>query len=222
MTQQLHDRLDALARLAPSAPLDLSAARRTARHRRRVRRVLGVLPVLGVLLLVAALLQPASRPPERLLPATPAVIAGPLSASVAAEIVPAGPVARLAVTASDGVFRLGARRAPSLTFHAVTEQRRSFGPWPYWSRTVRSDDGRGVLGLAGPCGRGWDSAGRPAPEPCLAALHNSFVSHRRSAPLRLALFPRVGDERARPGTYRTQLRLRDGDLLKLTVTVSGG
>ena len=164
------------------------------------------------------LTQPASPGP-----AAPVVAVEDLQASVEADVVVKGDgdTATLEVTADPTPVWLGeGRAAVELVFSALRDEEASFAPFPYWSAEVPSDDDGTALGLAGFCGTGWGPTGVRLTDRCSAVRAVSGVEPGEPAAVSMDLYPRVGDRQAAPGTYRTQLELQGGQLLRFVITVT--
>lgn len=211
-------------------PFEAVLARKRARDR-RVRVGAGAM-VAAVAVAFAVVVPGVGAPQDRLAPAAadPAGDAPPLAALQAtaqAEIVGDDGEPRLAVEAgggpvsvevnADGVIRGGLH----LTFTTLTGQGESFAPWPLWSEQVAADEGPGVLGIGGMCGLGWDSVGNPiSNDPCAGAMLVMSAEPGFPTEVSLVMYPRVGDARVLPGTYRASVDLMAGDTLRVTVQVT--
>lgn len=232
MTDDLRDRLHDLARLAPDAPLDLPAAAGQGRRRKARRRATQALSAAALLLAAPLAWSAAAGGGDRLAqqPAAPAVSDAPpltLQATARAEIVADDGQPRLAVEAGGQLAPLadgGDFVMPEglhLTFTTLTGQDESFWPYPAWIAQATADEGSGVLGLGGVCGPGWDRDGQPiTDDPCSGASVVAEAQPGVPVQVPLVLYSKVGDGRTLPGTYRSDLELRDGDTLRVSVQVT--
>jgi hypothetical protein len=233
MTDDLSDRLTALADRAPARPLDVAALSRTARRRRQRRALVAAAPVAALLLVVLLAWTHAGGVTDRISqqagpgPTTPVVPISDLQASVEAEVVrrdlldgePA-----LSVTVDPPSVALGSEPATvRLGFSALTGREASFLPLTRWSAAIPVDGaGSGALGLSGVCGARWDDAGQRE-EGCVGApLVVSTVEPGRPQTAVLQLYARVGDQQTKPGLYRAEVALDDEHLLRLVVGVRHG
>lgn len=227
MTEQLHDHLTALADRAPVGPLDVAGLSAQATTRRRRRALLAVAPAVALLLVVPLAWASVGGGQDRLTqPAAPAPVATvvaveDLQASVSAEVVTVGgSEPTLGVAVDPTPVPLDADPAQVVVQFTALAGEVSFAPFPSWVTEIASDEGDGVLGLAVSCGARWSDTGQRVTDPCGLALPVSNVAPDRPAATGLRLYPRVGDRQAAPGTYRTELELAGGHLLRVVVTVT--
>lgn len=230
MTEELRASLARLAEQAPQQPLDVEALSASARRRRRRRALAAVTPVLALLLALpvaaTALRDETDSLSQPAAPSAPAVPLDQLQAVVDVQVVAAeGAAPTLAARAAQPAVRLDeGRTTVEVAFEALDQDGASFFPFPFWSQEVEVDDGEAVLGLGGVCGRGWTLSGRPLDDdPCAAALPVGGTGPGgEPTPVPLLLYPRSGDRQTAPGTYRTELPLDSGQLLRIEVLVTAG
>lgn len=215
MTDRLTDQLALLAERAPVPPLDVEALGACARRRQRTRAARLAAPLLAFVVAVPVALAALGSTDTLTQPAAPAapLPLDRLQADVDVEVVTSdGAAPTLAARAIDEAQSLGDSQVDvRLELTAVAGREVSFLPLVELSESVQVDGGTALLGVSGFCDR---------PGSCRAALVLSVAVPGPPATAVLRLQPRSGDRQTAPGTYRVEVPLDDGQLLRIVVGVT--
>ncbi len=106
-----------------------------------------------------------------------------------------------------GTLVPGETLQPLVTF-TTTSQEVSIADGPYFAGAFAAEEGDGLLGVSGVCGRGWRQDGsRVLDDPCSAATPLTSIQAGFPTTMSFALSPRVDGSRATAGRYRIAIPL---------------
>lgn len=93
---------------------------------------------------------------------------------------------------------------------AAPDQEVSIAASAFFAGEFLADEGEGVLGVSGVCGRGWSRDGsRITADPCSAASPVTTVQPGFATTIPFTLYPRTESGQVRPGRYQVEIPLAD-------------